>query len=216
MPPKYWTGHDVDAVVPGQAMALPASDEIKIRVTGLGGQGVILSNYLVGYAAIMKGYSALQIQTYGPSNRGSKVHSDLFIGPPGVEIKYPVIHRADILVAMAQLGYDAFYKQMQPHGVVLYDADLVTPNEEGLRLAKHHPVPGARIARELGNKMVANIVFLGALVNQLQLLTMEDLRAAIGVIVAKRHRPLNLDALERGSGYASRGDDGQDFGHPWG
>ena len=41
-----------------------------IRISGFGGQGIILSGVIVGKAAVFDGFNVVQTQSYGPEARG--------------------------------------------------------------------------------------------------------------------------------------------------
>ena len=45
----------------------------KIRICGLGGQGIILAGEILGLAAIIEGKYATQMRSYGSEARGSTV-----------------------------------------------------------------------------------------------------------------------------------------------
>ncbi|MHC1591671.1 MAG: 2-oxoacid:acceptor oxidoreductase family protein, partial [Candidatus Helarchaeales archaeon] len=45
----------------------------KIRFSGQGGQGIVTSSIIFGNAAVKDGYHAVQTQSYGPEQRGSKL-----------------------------------------------------------------------------------------------------------------------------------------------
>ena len=48
----------------------------EIRITGFGGQGIILAGYIVGKAAaVFDGKNATMVQAYGPEARGSACSS---------------------------------------------------------------------------------------------------------------------------------------------
>ena len=56
------------------------SNRTEIRVTGLGGQGVILSTYILGKAASIYGnFNATMTQSFGPEARGSACSAELII-----------------------------------------------------------------------------------------------------------------------------------------
>ena len=52
----------------------------EIRITGFGGQGVVLSGYIIGKAcAINAGKHATMIQSFGPEARGSACSTTLAV-----------------------------------------------------------------------------------------------------------------------------------------
>ena len=54
----------------------------EIRITGYGGQGVVLSGHIIGHAAaINAGLHATMIQSFGPEARGSACSTTLVVSP---------------------------------------------------------------------------------------------------------------------------------------
>ncbi|MBU0765175.1 MAG: 2-oxoacid:acceptor oxidoreductase family protein, partial [Bacteroidetes bacterium] len=97
---------------------------IEIRVTGFGGQGIILAGYIIGKAAsIYANLHATLTQNYGPESRGGASSAQLIIS--NEQIFYPNITQPDILLAMSQEGYSKYKNELKPDGIMLVDEDLV-------------------------------------------------------------------------------------------
>lgn len=166
----------------------------EIRICGFGGQGVITAAVILGKAAaVHDGLTACQVQSYGPEARGGAARAEVIIadGPIG----YPGVGAADILVAMSQEAFARYGREITPGGLVIVDPDLVF--KEGLP-ASAHPVPATRIAENLGNGVVANIVMLGAVAALSGVVSEGALMAATLESVPARFRELNRAALEAG------------------
>ena len=72
----------------------------EIRITGFGGQGVVLSGHIIGHAcAVNAGQHATMIQSFGPEARGSACSTTLAVSDS--EVLYPYITRPDIFVVMS-------------------------------------------------------------------------------------------------------------------
>ncbi len=169
----------------------------EIRITGFGGQGIILAGYILGKAAcVCDSRAATLVQSYGPEARGSACAAQVVIDDEAIH--YPYIRRQEILVAMSQEGYDSFAAELIEGGMLLYDEDLVdtsgTPVRAGLRAA----IPAARIAEEMGRRMAANIVMLGFLTGCTDIVSHEAIKAAVRSSVPRGTEEFNLAALERG------------------
>jgi 2-oxoglutarate ferredoxin oxidoreductase subunit gamma len=79
----------------------------EIRITGYGGQGVVLSGYIIGRAcAVNAGQHATMIQSFGPEARGSACSATLTVSD--TEVLYPYVHRPDVFVVMSAEGYEKF------------------------------------------------------------------------------------------------------------
>jgi 2-oxoglutarate ferredoxin oxidoreductase subunit gamma len=171
----------------------------ELRITGFGGQGIILAGYIVGKAAsVYDGKFATMVQAYGPEARGSACSSQVIIDK--APVRYPYIRKMQILVAMSQEGYDKFTPALEKDGILLYDQDLV--EFDVLPKAKLiKSVPATRIAEDLGRVMVANIAMLGFFTAQTDVVSAEAMKQAIVSSVPKGTGELNTSAFEKGFHY---------------
>lgn len=172
-------------------------DEIKL--CGFGGQGIILSGYILGKAAtIYDGKEAVLTQSYGPEARGGACSADIVISDE--KIDYPYLKDFKILVAMSQEAYGTYSKKLDKGGVLLLDDDLVTPDESMVKENRWqvHKIPATKFAEELGKKIVANIVMLGFLTAVTEIVSHEGMKKAILASVPKGTETFNEKAYERG------------------
>lgn len=170
----------------------------EIRITGFGGQGVVLSGYIIGRAwAVHAGKHATMIQSFGPEARGSACSSTLAISDG--EVLYPYIRRPDVFVVMSGEGYDKYRDELKDEGTLVYEKDLVHPT-----LKEGQPafgVPSTRIAESLGRAIVQNIVMLGFFTAATQIVTREQMRDAVKASVPPGTEGLNVQAFEAGCAY---------------
>ncbi|MEK7766100.1 MAG: 2-oxoacid:acceptor oxidoreductase family protein [bacterium] len=177
--------------------AAPARTEV--RFAGYGGQGIALMGLLAGKAAALHdGKHAVFTQSYGPEARGGASSANVVVSPE--EIDYPLLTKADVLVAMFQEACDRYLPELKSGGVLLYDADLVKPRP-GKYDAK--AVPATRIAEGLGRKIVANMVMLGAFSAATGLVSARALEEAVKTTVKPKTVELNLKALAQGAAAAA-------------
>jgi len=82
------------------------------------------------------------------------------------------------------------------NGVVIYDEQLVSPRDIGL---KQKDIPATNVAiEEFNNKQVANIIILGTTVEMTKIATNDALIAAIEETVEGRFKDSNLKAVDTG------------------
>lgn len=176
------------------------SGNIEIRLGGVGGQGIALAGSLLGKAAaIFDGKEAVFTQTYGPEARGGASRADVIIGERPVA--YPFVTRPDILAVLFQEAYARFRPDLKDDGVLIVDADLVAVHDDDSKAIR---LPAVRIATELGNKLVSNIVLLGYLAGTTGAVSREGLEQALRASVAKQHLDIDLAALDAGYARAAR------------
>jgi len=168
----------------------------EIRITGFGGQGVVLSGHIIGHAcAVNAGQHATMIQSFGPEARGSACSSTVVFSD--TEVLYPYIARPDIFVVMSAEGYDKYKDELKDEGTLIYETDLVRQPT----LKKGQPsfgVPSTRIAESLGRSIVQNIVMLGFFAAVTKIVPKEAMRDAVKDSVPAGTEELNLRAFDSG------------------
>ncbi|MBD3234569.1 MAG: pyruvate ferredoxin oxidoreductase [candidate division Zixibacteria bacterium] len=174
----------------------------EIRITGFGGQGVILSGYIIGKAAsIFNEQHATLTQSFGPEARGSACSAQVIVSDD--RVLYPYVTKADILVAMSKDGYMTHKNNLAKDGIVVYEKDLVPVEEHGAGV-KNYGIPATRFAEELGRKIVLNIVMVGFLGAVSGLLPEKALRKAVETSVPSGTEELNLQAFDKGYQYGKQ------------
>ncbi len=177
------------------------SGRTEIRITGFGGQGVVLAGHIIGRAcAIHADRQATMIQSFGPEARGSACSATLVVSDR--EVLYPYIQRPDIFVVMSAEGYEKFGRDLKEDGTLVFEQDLVHPSPvEGQR---YFGVPSTRIAESLGRTIVQNIVMVGFFAGVTDLVPDNAMRDAVKGSVPAGTEDLNLEAFEKGLEYARK------------
>lgn len=147
-----------------------------VRITGLGGQGVISAGEILAKAAIRDGLQAVQTQSYGAEARGSVAKSEVIIS--NQKIVSPIARKSDILIVMNQIPLDENLGDLKEHGVLIVDQDIVQV-PPSLK-AEVFEVSATKTAEaDLGSKMRANMVMLGALTKITKIVTQSSMEKAI-------------------------------------
>ena len=169
----------------------------EIRITGYGGQGVIMTGFIFGRAAaIYDDLHSTMTQSFGPEARGSACAASLIIDDEFVA--YPYLRRTDVLIALSREGYEKYAEELKEDGVLIHDEDLVTPSQDTPKKTKVLSIPATRIAEELGLRLVQNIVVVGFTTAATQMVSKEAAKQAVETSVPPRTIDLNLKAFERG------------------
>lgn len=168
---------------------------MRIRFSGLGGQGVVVSGVIYGHAAMRAGYTVLQRQSYGSTTRGGVTTSDVTLARGEIHEIEP--EDFDVLVALCQDAHDRFRDLLRPGGVLVTEAALVDAGSEGT--GHHASIAAVESARgRLGRQILANIVTLGAVCELVPDVGDEHLRAAIRDNVPEGTVQLNMQAFDLG------------------
>jgi 2-oxoglutarate ferredoxin oxidoreductase subunit gamma len=166
----------------------------RIRFAGFGGQGVVLSGFILGRAASLHaGQHAAMTQNYGPESRGGACSADVVVEDR--EIAVPVFDQPDILVILSQEAAVANARWIAGSKLILIDEDLVHLDGGGDLV---HAAPFTRTATSLGRRIVANIVMLGCLTARVELVPVAAMEEAISHTVPPKTVELNLKAFRAG------------------
>ena len=173
-----------------------------IRIAGFGGQGIILAGIVIGKAAALHdGIHAVQTQSYGPEARGGASRTEVVIS--NEEIDYPKVQNPDIFVAMSHTALMAYLDDLKDGGILIVDPDMIT-EEEVMPFVKKHNIklfkaPATRTAAdEIGIKIVANIVMIGAITRITKVVSEQSARNAVAESVPPGTEEKNLAAFDAG------------------
>ena len=171
-----------------------------IRLSGSGGQGIILMGIILAEAiGIYDGRYVAQTQSYGPEARGGSSKAEVVVSDS--EIDYPKAMKLDLLVAMTQRSCDDYYMDLKQGGILIVDSTLVRQ----VPVPKAYQIPFTRIARErLNREMTANIIGLGAITKLTRIVSPKAIEAAVLARVPKGTEKLNRDALKAGMAAAGK------------
>ena len=191
------------------------SDEERIWsivFSGVGGQGVILITEITAFAAVKSGYDVKQTEVHGISQRGGSVETQVRFG---VQVWSPMVTpgSADIVVGLEALEglRSAHYADTETGVIVLNEHKIVPASVENAEemypvnpaeLLKQKgyqviPIPATRMARELGDGRMANVVMIGR-ISKLLPIPHEDWLKTLESRIPEKYREPNLRAFEVG------------------
>jgi len=136
--------------------------------------------------------------SYGPEMRGGTANCTVIISD--TKISSPIVTRFDVVVALNQPSLDKFEKAVKPGGILLYDSTTIIhpPTRTDITIV---PVPASEEAVKLKNSKTMNMIVLGAVLEQTNVVTMESVLQALKKVLPERYHhllPLNEQALRRG------------------
>lgn len=156
----------------------------KILLSGVGGQGTILAAKILSNGLLYAGYNVKMSEIHGMSQRGGSVTSHIVYSKD--EVYAPVIDKgeADILVAFEEMEANRWIEYLKIGGkVVINDYQIMSipilvgafDYPDGIKEYIKENVKdciiydAAKIAREIGNEKVMNMVLLGSLIKAMHL-----------------------------------------------
>jgi 2-oxoglutarate ferredoxin oxidoreductase subunit gamma len=186
--------------VNGRGLAAPVPGRFEIRLSGLGGQGILTMGRLLGQAlALGHGYHVTQTQSYGPEARGGASRADLVVGAEPVS--YPRTECLDLLLALSQEAVASYHHELRPGGMLLVDTDLVRQTPSNVFCG----LPFTSLARDrLRAPQAVNMVALGAVTFLLPFARRDLVRKSLGAALDRRFRDTNLKAFNLGYAEAKK------------
>ncbi len=176
--------------------------QTEIIIAGFGGQGILFAGQVLAYAGMDAGLEVTWFPSYGPEMRGGTANCTVILADE--EIGSPLVKRPQVLIAMNAPSLDKFEPLVQPDGLLILNASLAARginrrDVQGLEIPANH------IAEEIGDRRLANMVAVGALLALRPILTLEQVKQALRDHLPARKQHLlepNFRALEAGATFA--------------
>ncbi len=163
-----------------------------IRMSGLGGQGVVTAAQILGNAAVKDGKNAVGNPFFGAEKRLAPAESYVRISDEAIydagEIVYPsiiMVYHPDV-ITMGKSYTMPFFSGIQQGGVIIVNSafpmEFIPEDVERLHELRVtvHFVPAIEISRtETGTELSTNVAMLGALVGLTGVVTYESLDEAL-------------------------------------
>ncbi len=168
--------------------------DVEIRLSGSGGQGLLLSALILSEALILEGMQVAQSQAFEPLSRGGVSRSDLVVSEGAVD--YPLVIELDVLLVLDQIAVEISRGMIKKGGLVVTDRIKVTSPPAGdFKLVS---LPLTEKALALGNRRVANMLALGAIARITEICGLESLDRAVRKYAPAGYADISLEALNEG------------------
>jgi indolepyruvate ferredoxin oxidoreductase beta subunit len=195
-----------------------AKESTNLIITGVGGQGNVLSSQILGQALVGKGYFVTIGETYGASQRGGSVMSHIRLS--SLKQLSPLIPqgKADVVLGLEPVealrvltGYGYRDTVVITNTRPIYPVDVTSgderyPEMEELETAlrnlsrKLHLIPATERALEMGSPILGNMIMIGALLElNLLPLTAAEFSQTLKQNFQGKRLESNLQALETGA-----------------
>ncbi len=167
----------------------------EIRISGLGGQGVVMAGQILGKTAVYSGKNAVQTQSYGSEARGSVAKSEVIISDG--KIGYPQVRKCDVLIAMSQEAADKYLKDLKKNGILIIDSTYIKrdPDTE----ASFFKIPATEYAEKMfRTKVCANMFMLGVLAKVTDIINDRSMKKAIETTIMSDFVDIDRKAYKKG------------------
>ncbi len=171
-------------------------ERCRLVFSGSGGHGVITAAVILAEAAVLhEGLIATQSQSYGAAARGGATRSDIIIADS--EIHYPKVTQPNVLVALTQESYSAYYPIIRPGGLLITDPRFVTVEKKVD--ARQFALPMYEtVMAEIGKPIVFNICMLGAVIGIIDVVQPGSIMKVLEERIPPGFIDINRKALEIG------------------
>ncbi|TAJ95943.1 MAG: pyruvate ferredoxin oxidoreductase [Gammaproteobacteria bacterium] len=168
--------------------------QIEIRLSGSGGQGILLAGQILGDALTLERKRIAQSQSYEPTSRGGLSRCDLVAGTKATD--YPLASALDYLVILDRIALHASDDILKTNTLVVIDMSAAEGKDA--ENGKTRALPLLDTARACNDIRSANIVALGALVELSGVCRADTLVAAICAGAPAKLVKSMLKAVEAG------------------
>lgn len=175
----------------------------EVIISGFGGQGVLFAGQLLTYAAMDQGLEVTWIPSYGPEMRGGTANCTVVISDE--EIGSPLVRNPKAAIVMNRPSLDKYEPLVSPGGVLVVNTSMVDrePTRTDIKVLL---VPGNEIAERIADRRMTNMVLLGSLLANLDLLSKDALVKALQEHIPARRQNLvaaNIQAITEGMTYVA-------------
>jgi 2-oxoglutarate ferredoxin oxidoreductase subunit gamma len=178
-------------------------EQTKIIIAGFGGQGIVVIGNILARAAVIENKNVVGMVSYGAEMRGGTANATVVISDE--EISSPIVTHPNAAIILNQPSLERFEPLIEPNGTVLLNTSMVQrdPKRTDVGCIK---VDATKIAHQIGNLKVANIVCVGAFIEYTKLLTINSVEQAITDLFSNKNAKMveiNLKALHAGAEHSS-------------
>ncbi len=143
----------------------------RIICAGFGGQGVMLLGKLLTQAGMRSGRHVTWMPSYGAEVRGGTAHSMIHISDS--EISSPIVSNPTTCIVMNKPSLLKFMDRVERGGLLIINTSMAEDIVEK-RATRIAAFPLTKLALELGNIKVANMIAAGAFVRLKGIFSLQD------------------------------------------
>lgn len=170
----------------------------EIIIAGFGGQGVLSMGKILAYSGIMQDQEVSWMPSYGPEMRGGTANVTVIVSDE--RISSPTLTAFDTAIILNQQSMDKFEDAVKPGGTLIYDPNGISkhPTRKDIKV---YVIEGAKIAAEMGNTKIFNMVVLGGFLKVKPIVKLENVIKGLKKSLHERYHkliPLNEDAIKMG------------------
>ena len=170
----------------------------EIIIAGFGGQGVLSMGKILAYSGMMQGEEVSWMPSYGPEMRGGTANVTVILSDDRISSPYLKVY--DTAIILNQQSMDKFEHSVKPGGILIYDPNgiIAHPTRTDIDI---YQIEGNRLATEMGNKKVFNMIVLGGFLKVKPIVKLDNVIEGLKKSLPERYHnliPLNKEAITTG------------------
>jgi len=182
-----------------------------IKLSGVGGQGILSIATVIGEAATEAGLQLKQAEVHGMSQRGGDVQSDLRLSTEEIFSDQISLGKADLIISMEPMEAMRYLPYLSKEGVIVTSSKpfVNIPNypDEAALLAELDAMPHVarldieQLAKDNGIPKSANMILLGMATRYIEIISADQMKSAIRAIFGRKGEQVvadNIKAFELG------------------
>ena len=173
----------------------------QILIAGFGGQGVLFAGKFLAYKGLIEDKNVSWLPSYGPEMRGGTANCSVTLSD--TPIGSPIVDKPDVLIAMNLPSLEKFYNETEKDGYVIFDSSLIVKNDVRDDVVTVG-IPSTKLASDNGLDGLANMIILGKVIKETNVLTLEQVKNSLAQMVPAKKAELlekNVKAIELGYNY---------------
>ncbi len=174
------------------------SKTTKILIAGFGGQGILFTGKALAYTGLKAEMEVSWLPSYGPEMRGGTANCSVTLSD--TPIGSPIVDKPDVLIAMNLPSLEKYLNETELGGYIVYDSSLISKEvkRDGVNI---YPIPATKMASDNSLEGLANMIILGKVLKETNILTMEQIKTSLAQMVPAKKAELlanNVKAIELG------------------
>ena len=173
----------------------------QILIAGFGGQGILFAGKFLAYKGLLEQRQLSWLPSYGPEMRGGTANCNVILSDEPVGS--PIVDTPDVLIAMNLPSLQKYVDTVVPGGQIYLDSSLIDVKVERSDVEVFY-IPASQMARENGIATLANMIIVGALLENHSELSFDGVQTVVEKLVPPKKAALvelNMKALQLGRDY---------------
>ncbi len=174
---------------------------VQILIAGFGGQGVLFAGKCLAYKALTESKQLSWLPSYGPEMRGGTASCSVIISD--TPVGSPIVSTPDVLAAMNLPSLDKYEVTAAVGGKIFVDSTLIDRKVNRTDVEAFY-IPATQMAKDLGYPNLANMILMGKMIKEADIVSIEGMREALGHVIPPKKAEMleiNMKAIEAGYNY---------------